>query len=92
LNRHLVEVKNAADITERNELGYQFYDHHKSDFVTNYAATTPAEDIVESFVEFVTLDDKPLGSQLKNAKVRFFYDYEGLTKWRDTLRESGLVR
>lgn len=58
-------------------------------FVSQYAATSPTEDMVESFVQFVT-QDKPAGALTKFEKVRFFYQYPELTTLRTQLRKSDL--
>lgn len=57
----------------------------KDDFVTDYAATSPAEDFSESFTDFV-LEDYPSGSKLKDEKVRFFYEYDKLVNIREAIR------
>lgn len=65
-------------------------DSRKSDnerFVSEYAATSPTEDLVESFVQFV-LYAKPEGDALRDEKVRFFYSYDELVDLRKSLRES----
>ncbi len=56
-------------------------------FVTEYAATHPAEDIAESFIYFVTLD-KPEGNLIKDKKIRFFYAYPELIEIRERMREN----
>jgi hypothetical protein len=56
-------------------------------FVSEYAATNKDEDLVESFVVFVT-DDKPTEKGLKYDKIRFFYNYPELIELRSELRAS----
>jgi hypothetical protein len=63
--------------------------YKESDFVTQYAATSPTEDMIESFVQFVA-KDKPLGALTQFEKVRFFYQYPELLTLRTQLRKSDL--
>lgn len=62
-----------------------FYPRHEDDFITSYAATSPAEDIAESFSYFV-LYDKPAGTAVWEQKQSFFYDYPELVAFRDQAR------
>lgn len=63
----------------------RFYLRHEDDFITSYAATSPSEDIAESFSFFV-LYDKPDGSAVWEQKQSFFYDYPELVAFRDQAR------
>lgn len=79
------------EATEKNEeilLAYldKFYAGYADRFVTDYAATSPAEDIAESFMVFV-LEDKPTGGQIGDEKILFFYDYPELLAVRTHIRE-----
>jgi len=65
----------------------EFYLKYESQFVDDYAATNPAEDIAESFMTFV-VKDKPTGKTIADDKVRFFYDFEELVKMRDEIRSN----
>jgi len=62
-----------------------FYAKYEDYFVTDYAATSPAEDIAESFMIFV-IDDKPRESSIASQKVNFFYDYDELVDLREFIR------
>jgi len=59
----------------------EFYASREDEFVSDYAATSPEEDIAESFATFV-LKPKPTGATLADEKVAFFYDYPELVKLR----------
>lgn len=59
----------------------QFYVDNEDEFVSDYAATNPGEDIAESFATFV-LKPAPTGDTLADQKVAFFYDYPELVKLR----------
>jgi hypothetical protein len=59
----------------------EFYAEREDEFVSDYATTSPEEDIAESFATFV-LKPKPTGETLADEKVAFFYDYPELVKLR----------
>ena len=71
------DVEWAETDEEYEEKLIEFYDAHADQFVTDYAATNPGEDIAESFTYFV-LQDKPNGNSIDDQKIRFFYDYPSL--------------
>ncbi len=58
-----------------------FYSQYRDQFVTEYASTTPVEDIAESWMEFV-VRPKPAGSTIAEQKVLFFYEYPELVETR----------
>jgi len=66
---------------------YDFYDKYEDHFVTDYAATNPEEDIAESFRLFVCFD-KPQGDEIKDEKVKWFYQFEELVELRERIREN----
>lgn len=63
----------------------KFYEKYANRFVTDYAATNPEEDIAESWTAFV-LKDKQSGSEVKELKTNFFYDFPELVKLRTLVR------
>lgn len=65
-----------------------FYEKYDDRFVTDYAATNPAEDIAESFAYFVTKEEKPNGNAIADKKVSFMYDFPEFIDMRDRLRQS----
>jgi len=64
-----------------------FYNKYEDQFVSDYAALVPEEDIAESFREFV-LSDKPTSNSIRDQKVRFFYEYNEFVKWRKEIRSA----
>lgn len=70
--------ENADQVTE-------FYSKHKSDFVSDYASTNPAEDIAESWANFV-LRAPSEGTTNADKKRQFFYEYPELVSLRDKIR------
>lgn len=60
---------------------YDFYKEHQDQFVGDYAATHPTEDIAESFTHFI-FTPKPLGNSIREQKITFFYEYPELVRLR----------
>jgi hypothetical protein len=63
-----------------------FHEKYADRFVSDYAATSPAEDLAETFMVFV-LQDKPEGNLIRDQKVRFFYDFPKMVAVRDHARQ-----
>jgi hypothetical protein len=61
-----------------------FYEQYPDQFVTDYAATGPEEDIAESWMYFV-MSDKPAGNTTAEQKILFFYDYPELVQLRESM-------
>jgi hypothetical protein len=57
------------------------YESYADRFVTDYAATNPAEDIAESWTAFI-LSPRPTGQSIADDKVRFFYEFPELVRLR----------
>lgn len=58
-----------------------------SEFVSEYASSNLGEDMAESWAYFV-LRAKPVGDEVREDKVRFFYDFPELVSLRDRLRAA----
>jgi hypothetical protein len=58
-----------------------FYQAHPGEFVSEYAATAPHEDIAESWMNFV-LSPKLAENTLAEQKVNFFYEFPELVQIR----------
>lgn len=58
-----------------------------SEYITDYAATNPWEDIAESFTHFV-LKSKQTWDSEAEQKINFFYDYPELIKLRSIIRSK----
>lgn len=76
-----LEIDAEEDENMRVDLMGQFYQDYQDEFVTDYAASNPEEDIAESWTLFV-LKPKPAGDTLAEQKQLFFYDYPELVKLR----------
>lgn len=66
---------------------YSFYVRNQDAFVSDYAATNPAEDIAETFRVFV-MEDKPKGNTIRDKKVQFLYDWPGYPELRNQIRKN----
>lgn len=60
---------------------YSFYENHPDEFVSDYAATHPEEDIAESWTYFI-YSDVPNGETVADQKIRFFYMFPDLVEMR----------
>jgi hypothetical protein len=58
-----------------------FYRTYQDQFLSDYAATSPAEDIAESWTFFV-LSPKPELNSIASEKILFFYEYPELVELR----------
>lgn len=78
------EINYANDDETYYEMLDDFYYKYEDQFISDYAATTPEEDIAESWSFFV-LAPKPTGSSIADQKVLFFYEYPELVQLRDDI-------
>lgn len=70
---------------------YEFYDKYQDQFVSDYAATNPGEDIAETYRVFV-MEDKPEGNSIRDQKIKFMYEFEELVKIRQNIRQALLLK
>ena len=61
-----------------------FYETYQDQFLTDYSATSPAEDIAEAWSFFI-LSPKPELDSIANEKVLFFYEYPELVVLREKI-------
>jgi hypothetical protein len=73
----LFEKDKAVRRTRVKEL----YSKYPDEFVSEYSATEPEEDIAESWKVFI-LESKPVGNTIAGQKVLFFYEYPELVQLR----------
>ena len=71
----------------RENLLDNFYNIYQDQFLTEYAPTTPVEDIAESFTFFI-LSPKPELTTIASEKILFFYEYPELITLRRTILEN----
>ncbi len=75
------DLSNSDDIEGYYEALYAFYEAHQDQFVDDYAATNPSEDIAESFSYFV-FGPRPQADRISNEKILFFYEFPELVQLR----------
>ncbi len=73
----------------RNDSNYlrllsRFYQSHADEFVTPYAASSPEEDMAESWATFV-LTPKPAADSIAHQKLLFFYNFPELVDLRSQI-------
>lgn len=81
----IYEEWNVINLEEDDDAYYQqlddFYYKYQDQFLTDYAATHPAEDIAESFSFFV-FSEMPAGDTIAGQKILFFYNFPELVELR----------
>jgi hypothetical protein len=82
---------NAINLEEDEDVYYErldrFYEKYQDQFVTDYAATNPEEDMAESWAFFV-LGPQPLGDTIAGQKMLFFYQYPELVELRARILDN----
>jgi hypothetical protein len=81
------EQIDQEDRDTRDILLEDFYKTYRDQFLTSYAATSPMEDIAESWAFFV-LAPKPDLTSIANEKILFFYEYPELVALRTQILEQ----
>lgn len=61
-----------------------FYAKYQDQFVSDYAATNPEEDLAETWMYFV-LEPKPAGNTVAEQKILFLYEYPELVILREEI-------
>ena len=78
------EIQYIEDDDAYYEATDDFYYAREADFVTDYAATNPGEDIAETWASFVT-QPKPAGNIMAEKKILFFYNFPELVELRSEI-------
>ena len=79
-----VQVDAARKKSNYIALLAHFYHRHPTQFVTAYAASSPEEDLAETWAYFV-LNPKPRDDSMAHKKVLFFYDFPELVNLRNQI-------
>ena len=80
------DIDEVEDYEERHNRLYDFYLNYPEDFVSDYAAESPEEDIAESWTFFV-FSDKREGNSIREQKINFFYRFPELVEYRTYIRK-----
>lgn len=67
---------------------YGLYQENYTDFLTDYAAESPEEDIVESWTAFVLHDKIENPETIAEQKINFFYQFPELVNYRRIIRKN----
>jgi hypothetical protein len=78
-----IDAETDPDLLDQKLL--RFYHEYENQFVSKYAATSPSEDLAESFMYFIFLP-RPVGATISDQKILFYYQYPEMVSLRDTLR------
>jgi hypothetical protein len=84
------QIDLEKDEIARVHLLHDFYETYQDQFLTDYAVTSPAEDMAESWTFFV-LSPKPELTSIANEKILFFYEYPELVELRTQILERVCV-
>lgn len=82
-----VDITYIEDDDEYYDELDSFYRKYEDQFVTDYAATSPEEDIAETFSFFI-LTPRPTGNSIADQKIIFFYQYPELVSLRMQIIEN----
>lgn len=79
---------NEINLEEDEDIYYEkldeFYDKYEDQFVSDYAATSSAEDMAEAWSFFI-LGPLPAGDTIAEEKILFFYNYPELVELRSII-------
>lgn len=80
-------IDQVDDQDRREARLHSFYHRYTDRFVDPYAATSPVEDIAETWAYFV-LSPQPTGQSISDQKIGFFYAYPELVELRQHVRAA----
>ncbi len=80
-------IDRTDDQDRRDARLHSFYRKYNDRFVDSYAASSPVEDIAETWAYFV-LSSRPSGQSISDQKMSFFYTYPELVALRDHARAA----
>lgn len=81
------QINLERDKDTRAALLKDFYQAYQDQFLSDYAATSPVEDIAEAWAFFV-LSPKPELNSIADEKVLFFYEYPELVERRTQILQQ----
>jgi hypothetical protein len=80
----LDEVIQATESRNSNRALFQLYERYESDFVTDYAATSPEEDFAETFSWYV-LDEEVERGSVAAQKIRFMDSFAQIRDYKEEI-------
>jgi hypothetical protein len=85
------EEWNEINLEEDDDVYYdkldEFYYKYEDQFLTDYAPTSPPEDMAEAWSFFI-LGPRPAGDTIAEQKILFFYNYTELVDLRSTILDN----
>ncbi len=81
-----LESKSSEGLTTEEQ--FDFYLAHETEFLNDYAATSPTEDFAETFAQFVLREQPTSTPSVVEEKLIFFYQFPELTKMRNQIRKE----
>lgn len=75
------EINTIMDDNEYYQRLDDFYYAHEDEFINDYAATNPEEDLAETWSFFI-LSPKPAGNSIAEQKILFLYEFPELVNLR----------
>lgn len=81
------KIQSVENSQKRINLLYELYLNNRDQFLTDYAAESPEEDIAESWAFFI-LNEKPTLNKIKHQKILFFYEFPELINYREEIRKN----
>lgn len=81
------EYADALDGLTEEDVSAELYANNPTAYVSDYAATNPAEDFAESWTEFVLNDRQKNPQSTAEQKKDFFYNYPSLVSLRSVIRQ-----
>ena len=79
---HAIDAETDQDVLDQKL--HHFYQKYNDRFVSEYAASSPSEDLAESFMYFIFVP-KPSGATISEQKILFFYDYPEIVTLRERI-------
>ena len=77
----------SEELIDQSKNGDIDYEQNKNNFVSEYATTSPEEDIAESFA-FYVMNGSPPSKVIVGQKQTFFNDFENLVLIRKQMRQA----
>ncbi len=80
------ELEELYEDGDEDEI-FAFYQERSDQFVTDYAATNPGEDLAETFTHFV-IEDRPTGDTIADQKIQLLWADPDLVELRTQIRSA----
>jgi len=82
----VADLQRADHFAIATEAAGEYFAHHQTEFVSEYAATSPEEDFAESFMHFML--GKSVTGKVAQEKITFFAQYKKFSTLREVLNQA----